>query len=170
MNETNFNTVTSIVGSIIGLISIIVTILIFLNERKRKKVITISTKEKLYCNVNLSGHFVFDYSNNDGVFSIGKEEYLFNTKWSKASNISIHAYRNSPNIKEIALLKNVLDLNSIEKIEADFSSRVRTPHIGDVVVWRNDSGKIAITKIVSIKDDSRGDDKDELECEYVILK
>lgn len=61
-------------------------------------------------------------------------------------------------------------MSSITSVEADFSSRCRTPVIGDAVIWKNLSGKYALTKIIQIKDDTRGDLSDELECEYVILK
>lgn len=66
------------------------------------------------------------------------------------------------------LAKDVGNLEAINTIEGDFSSRGRTSRIGDAIVWRNDKGKHAITKVVSIKDDSRGDDHDELTCNYII--
>lgn len=45
-----------------------------------------------------------------------------------------------------------------------------TEFANDAVVWKNINGYYAVTKIVSIKDDSRGDTRDELECQYVIFK
>ena len=166
MDITNINTIVGIVGGIIGIIGIVVTIVSFV----RKKTITISTKTKLYINPCEKGAFVFDYSNNNGQYTIGTKENSFNTKWSKASNTSIHAYKDGEGIECIALIKGPIELSKIEKIEGDFSSRRRTASVGDVVVWKNENGKYALTKIVRIKDDSRGDLCDELECEYLILK
>ena len=51
----------------------------------------------------------------------------------------------------------------------DFSSRVRTPDIGKIVVWRKANGLYAATRVVGLKDDSRNHEKDELIFDYVIL-
>ena len=70
MDLTNINTVVGIVGAIIGVIGIVVTVISFV----RKKTITISTKTKLYVNPGDKGAFVFDYSNNNGFYTIGSGE------------------------------------------------------------------------------------------------
>ena len=54
--------------------------------------------------------------------------------------------------------------------EVEFSSRSRTPELGDSIVWVNMQGNIAITRIESIKDDTRGDDFDELTFSYTIFE
>ena len=166
MDPTNINTLIGIIGAIIGIAGIVVTIISFV----RRKTITISTKTKLYINPCEKGSFVFDYSNNNGQYTIGTKENTFNTKWSKASNTCIYAYKDGQGMESIALIKAPVDLSKIDRIEGDFSSRCRTASIGDVVVWKNENGKYALTKIIRIKDDSRGDETDELECEYLILK
>jgi hypothetical protein len=166
VDPTNINTLIGIIGAIIGIAGIVVTIISFV----RRKTITISTKTKLYINPCEKGAFVFDYSNNNGQYTIGTKENTFNTKWSKASNTFIHAYKDGQGMESIALIKAPVDLSKIDRIEGDFSSRCRTASIGDVVVWKNENGKYALTKIIRIKDDSRGDETDELECEYLILK
>ena len=51
----------------------------------------------------------------------------------------------------------------------DYSSRVRTAQLGQVVLWRNVNGLYAATLVVGIKDDSRGDATNELIIEYVLL-
>jgi len=51
----------------------------------------------------------------------------------------------------------------------DYSSRCRTPQTGQIVLWRNISGLYAATKILDIKDDTRGAPADKLTFEYVIL-
>lgn len=156
--------VTVLGGIIVGIVLNMVRV------RINNRTITISQTSKNYLSPYSSGSFVFDYSNNNGIYVIGQQGRVFQTKWSKASDTSIHAYSDSADIDSIALIKDVKDLSSLNLIEADFSSRCRTAHIGDAVVWKNINGYYAVTKIVSIKDDSRMDTRDELECEYVIFK
>ena len=124
-----------------------------------------------YLSVGHNGTFTFDYSNNDGKYTIGTGEYEFVTRWSKASNTSIHAYKDSLGVNgAIARVKAPVEWPTILDTNCDFSSRVRTPEIGDIIIWKNTNGKHAATKIVSIKDDTRGADHDELTCEYIIYK
>ena len=135
----------------------------------RKKIITISTKQKIYASHTSEGVFSFDYSSNNGLYIISDGEKIFATKWSKASNTSIHAYNDSNDINEIALIKNVGFLKDLKLLEGDFSSRSRTPQIGDAIIWKNKNGNYAITKVLKVMDDTRGDKNDMLECEYIIL-
>lgn len=165
MDATTLNTIVGILGGAISLAGIIIAI----KSWQKKRAVTISTKEKVYVSPNSSGTFIFDYSNNDGKYEIGEGQYSFCTKWSKASNTSIHAYKDEIGIDSIALLKHPTELSSITSFEVDFSSRSRTPQIGDAIIWKNAHGNYAITKIISISDDTRGDNSDSLECEFVIM-
>lgn len=49
-------------------------------------------RAKKYSSKRQKGKKTFDYSNNNGLFTIGKNELLFETKWSKASDQSINTY------------------------------------------------------------------------------
>lgn len=115
------------------------------------------------------GTIKFNYANNNGTYSIGHGDRTFTTTWSKASDTSIHAYSDASDIHSIAIAPNASNLEQIPVRTLDYSSRTRTPKIGDAVVWRNTHGYYAVTKVISIKDDSRGSDVDELEIEYLIL-
>ena len=141
-----------------------------LDARDKETAISITAITKDYCSPGKMGAFTFDYSNHDGEYVIGEGDGTFSTRWSKASDTSIYALKDGKGIDAIALLKNVGNIESIRDIKGDFSSRYRTPRIGDAIVWKNDKGRYAITKIVSIKDDTRGSDHDELTCEYIILE
>jgi nucleoside 2-deoxyribosyltransferase len=135
----------------------------------KNEVQVISVKTKIYADETDAGVFTFDYSNNNGRFSIGKGEYLFTTQWSKASNTSIYAYNDCSNIDSIARIKAPCTLDKrLLTGEYDFSSRCRNPKIGDIIIWKNIFGNYAATQIVSISDDTRGANHDELTCEYVI--
>jgi hypothetical protein len=116
------------------------------------------------------GTVTFDYSNNNGSFQIGIGIFAFETKWSKASKTAIHAYSDAPSIDALALVRDPISLSHVSGASSlDFSSRVRSPSVGDVIVWRNIRGLYAATRVVSIKDDFRGDERDELSFEYRIL-
>jgi hypothetical protein len=129
-----------------------------------------STSDTHYLSQSLSGAVTFDYSNNDGGIAIGDGLWLFNTKWSKASDTSIHAYRNGQGIEAIALAKDIADINLQPNFDVyDFSSRVRSPCVGQTVVWRNVNGRYAITRVLVIKDDKRGAPADELTFAYQIF-
>lgn len=132
-------------------------------------VVALSSTTKVYACQAKQSSFTFDYSNNDGKFTIGKDEYSFTTEWSKSSDRSIHAYSDSSNIDSIAKIKAPCTLSK-EKLtgEYDFSSRCRTPNIGDIIIWKNIFGNYAATQIIAISDDTRGANHDELTCEYVI--
>lgn len=123
-----------------------------------------------YRDTRLRGTVSFDYSNNDQRFVIGEGLNLFETQWSKASDTSIYALRDAPSIDAIALAKGAANITDVRAAAAyDFSSRHRTPGLGEIIVWRNANGVYAATKIVAIKDDTRGADNDELSLEFVIL-
>jgi len=115
------------------------------------------------------GTIKFNYTNNNGTYPIGHGDRTFTTTWSKASDTSIHAYNDASDIHSIAIAPNASNLEQIPVHTLDYSSRTRTPKIGDAVVWQNTHGYYAVTKVISIKDDSRGSDVDEIEIEYLIL-
>lgn len=120
----------------------------------------------------MQGIIGFDYSNNDGLYTIGSGELEFTTMWSKSSDTNIHAYKDPENIKKISRVKGKdienLKQNLNDICNLDFSSRTRTPDIGDIIVWINIYDNVAFTKILDINDDTRGHDNDYLKFEYQI--
>ncbi len=121
-----------------------------------------------YSDESFSGTFEFDYSNNNGIFTIGYGEHRFETKWSKASDKSIYAYSDAKGIDAIARIKSVNDIDRKPNGQYDFSSRYRNVQIGDAILWKNECGNYAITLIEEIQDDTRGADCDKLKCKYKI--
>lgn len=122
-----------------------------------------------YFSKDKKGEVIFDYSNNNGVYTIGENEYKFDTQWSKASNKYIHFYNDQPSIKSVRLAKDVNNLININPIKYDDSSRARTVGIGQIAIFENTNNKFLVIKILGLKDDSRGDDKDEIHFSYKIL-
>ena len=115
------------------------------------------------------GEAKFDYSNCDGNYIIGSGAAEFETKWSKASNTSIHIYNTPISIHGVAIDQNTSAIHEITKASSlDYTSRVQTPKIGQVVVLRNRNGLYAAVQILKIKDNTRGDNSDELHFRYAI--
>ena len=116
-----------------------------------------------------TGEVVFDYSNHNGRYIIGSEPQGFETKWTKASNTSIHVYNDPPSINGVALTRNCTSISQVLNAGSlDFTSRTRTPAVGQVVVLRNTEGFYAAIHVLGIKDDPRGDNSDELRFRYAI--
>lgn len=117
-----------------------------------------------------SGIATFDYSSFDGRYRIGDGVCLFETAWSKASDTAIHCYNDPSSIRGVALAPRNSKLNDIVDASVlDYSSHVRTPEEGRIVVLENDNGFYAAIQIIDVKDDTRSDEKDELTFRYWIL-
>lgn len=122
-----------------------------------------------YVSPATKGSVTFDYSNNDGKYSIGSDAYMFETQWSKASDRRIHVYNDPPSIHTVALVKDKQEISSIGDARIyDGSSRARSPNVGQIVLIQNTNGFFAALKVLDIKDDTRGGQFDGLTFEYVI--
>lgn len=116
-----------------------------------------------YHSPSMDGHVAFRFDNNNGVYSIGTGEYQFNTRWSRAGNNTIHAY---------GLIGFRHDFDSYPPFEDvllfDFSSRSRTIHKGQIVVFENNYSHFAAVKIGTVKSSNHGFPYDEMEFDYHI--
>ena len=118
---------------------------------------------------SLTGEVAFDYSSYNGRYVIGRGELEFETKWSKASNTSIHIYNDPRSINGVAVARGANSISMIGNAELlDYTSRTRTPRLGQVAVLRNVGGFYAAVHILGIKDDTRGDASDEVRFRYAI--
>ena len=118
---------------------------------------------------SFTGEVSFDYSAHNGRYTIGIGELEFETYWSKASDTSIHVVNDAPSINGVAVVKQSRIINEVSHAESlDYSSRVRTPQTGQIVVFRNRNGFYAALKILEIRDDTRGADRDLLRFQYAI--
>lgn len=126
-------------------------------------------RTRKYANKRLSGRVAFDYSNNNGLFVIGADDLLFETKWSKASDDSIHLYNDPQSIQSVAIAVGAHSIEAVADASTyDGSSRARTIQEGEVAVLKNKHGNYAALHILDIKDRTRGDTVDELTFRYVI--
>lgn len=123
-----------------------------------------------YSNSSLASVVDFDFTNNNGQFLCGSGDQEFLTEWSNASNSSIHVYNDPFNISGVAIAKGAKNIDQISDPESyDFSSRSRTPKVGDVVVFKNINGKYMVAQIERIQASSHGDPVDRLVFAYSVL-
>ena len=122
-----------------------------------------------YVSPATKGNVTFDYSNNNGRYAIGQGELLFETAWSKASNTAIYLYNDPQSIRTVAIVKDTVNINEIEDARMyDCSSRARRVAVNQIAVLQNNNGFYAAIKVLSLKDDTRGDKNDEITFEYII--
>jgi hypothetical protein len=129
----------------------------------------VSFSPERYVSPALTGIVTFDYSNNNGNYILGAGDMLFETAWSRGSNTSIHVYTDPPSIRSVALAISVKEI--IEITDASYydpSSRVRSPHVGEIAVWQNTAGYFLATKIENLQSRGHGNSADEVRFSYVI--
>ena len=115
------------------------------------------------------GEVVFNYSDFNGRYTIGSGTAEFETKWTKASNEAIRVYNDSDSINGVALDRRATSIHEVtEGALLNYTSRTRSPRLGQIVVVRNRHGFYAAIQILGIKDDTRGDDSDQLRFRYAI--
>lgn len=140
-----------------------------IEKRKEKRLLEPKEKDGKYISSALSGKVTFDYSNNNGYYTIGNGYFLFETKWTSASQDAIHAYSGSGSVETIALAKGITNIKDVEDASIfDDSSHSRTPDEGQIIILKNKNNIYAALKIIDVKYDGREDDRDELTFEYVI--
>lgn len=118
-----------------------------------------------------SGTVTFDYSNNNGRYVVGAGDFAFETAWSRGGNSAIYAYTDPPSIHSVALAVGVANIEEIGDASIyDASSRVRTPRLGEIVIWRNTAGYYLATKIEKLRARDGGSVTDEITFSYVIQR
>lgn len=139
------------------------------NETPTSAAPLVSFGPERYVSPAMSGVVTFDYSNNNGRFVVGAGDMAFETAWSGGSTHSIHAYTDPPSIRSVALALDVSEITDIvDATSYDTSSRVRTPQLGEIVVWQNTAGYFLATKIEQLQKRSHGSPSDEVTFSYVI--
>lgn len=146
------------------------------NPYQRKKAeeidLAVETEKLNYKNIRKSGEVTFNYSNNNGIYTIGAGQYSFETRWSKSSDTSIYAL-NRGNIDKIGYKNRVTEFPCFEDIKQgdfDFNSSDRSIKLNEVVIWINKQGYFAVTKVIDIKDNRNAGDEDTVTFSYFIYE
>ena len=93
----------------------------------------------------------------------------FETAWSRGGNTAIYAHTDPPSIRSVAIALGVKEIHEITDASMyDTSSRVRTPQLGEIVVWQNTAGYYLATKIEKLQSRGHGSSADEITFSYVI--
>jgi hypothetical protein len=129
----------------------------------------ISFGPERYVSPAMTGTVTFDYSNNNGRYVLGAGDMAFETAWSGASNTAIHAYNDPPSIRSVALALDVKRICEISDASAyDTSSRVRSPQLGEIVLWQNTAGYYLATRVEKLQSRGHGSSSDGITFTYVI--
>lgn len=121
-----------------------------------------------YVSPGTSGIVTFDYESNNGRYVVGAGDYSFVTAWSTAGSSAIHAYTDGQGIRSVAIAVGKANITDIDDATLfDPSSRVRTPNLGDILIWRNAADYFLATKIEKIRCRAFGEHA-ELTFTYVI--
>ena len=110
----------------------------------------------------------FDYSTNDGIVSLGKEEVIVNVRFSKASDTKIHLYR-ARRRNKVARARGVAPGEIISIDDFDTSSASYTISIGELFLVQNPFGDTLAGRILEISDDSRGAERDSVTFRYSVF-
>ncbi|MFS3511136.1 toll/interleukin-1 receptor domain-containing protein [Citrobacter braakii] len=122
-----------------------------------------------YVSPTPKGRVNFDYSNNNGRYFIGQEVLAFELCFYKSGDQDIQLLNDPVSINTVAVVKDKNDFSEIDDARIyDGSSRTRRPKINQIAILQNSNGFYAAIKILSIKDDTRGAEYDEVTFDYVI--
>ena len=110
----------------------------------------------------------FDYSTNNGVVTVSLNAISFEIHFSRGSTDSIYVYTDSTNLRSIADLKGVTPGEEVSFGAFDSSSRVYMVPLGGYFIAQNTDGYFLLARILSIKDDTRGEANDEVYFAYKI--
>lgn len=123
--------------------------------------------DTFHANPELIGEVSFNFNHNDGRYTIGHGELMFETHWSNSSNTSIHVY--DTYLHRLGLAQGAKSFGEVcDAGVYDMTSRLRTVNEGEIVVFQNRQGHFAVARIVDVKARSHGDPHDSLTIEYRI--
>ena len=99
------------------------------------------------------GEVAFNYASHDGRFVIGAEPWTFETSWSSAGQGSAHLYNDPAGIEGVAIAEGIASIGQVTPdvvATADFTSRTRTPRVGQVALLRNTAGFCAAVELLEV--------------------
>jgi TIR domain len=123
-----------------------------------------------YVSPSWRGVVTFDHSNNNGLYIVGAGDYAFDTKWSSASDTSIHIYDYAPRTHSVCIADGAKEIAEINDASIfDTSSHSRNVEMGEIALWQNTYGYYLATKVTGIKYKGRGGSPNhEVSFSYVI--
>lgn len=98
------------------------------------------------------GEFAVDYRSHDGRIIFGRDDWLFDTRWTTAGDGSIHSYRETN--AGIAVARDVTTIADVMPAviaASDFTSSVATPSVGEVLLLMKPNGHVLAIEIHKVK-------------------
>jgi len=122
-------------------------------------------------NTDFSGTVSFDYTNNDGHYTLGNSECRFTTTWTTAGVGSIYAYNDHETIDTIAIADDgSTKINEITDATVYVANaRSRLINTGEILVIKNTNGFWAAIKILEVHCKNHATGHHELKFEFKIL-
>ncbi|MBK6409666.1 MAG: hypothetical protein IPF78_08205 [Flavobacteriales bacterium] len=140
-----------------------------IDMRRELEHLNLAFIEQFRANPELRGMATFNPLNNDGLFTVGHGEYLFELKFSQANRGVLHVYNDPPTIQTVSIAEDHSHFSEvIDASVFDTSSRSRQLRVNGLVVLQNSNGYYAVVKLVAALDKSKGDALDEATIEYRI--
>ncbi len=129
----------------------------------------ISIKKSQYISPSSKGDVEFDYDNNNGIFTIGNGNQIFDIKFSNGGNNIIHVLNDPESIDGIAIATGLSEIHEIRDASSlDYSSRHRTIKVGEILVLVNKNGFFAAIKIDKVTSRTSGENKSNVSFTYEI--
>jgi hypothetical protein len=101
---------------------------------------------------SVGGDVQFDYESFNGRYIIGNHDLMFETMWSDGGTGSIHSYNDPESLQGIAIANDVKAFGDIDDASRfDFSSRRRTPKVGEYLILRNVAWFYAALQILEVR-------------------
>jgi hypothetical protein len=118
-------------------------------------------------NCSSNNERTFDYSTNDGRITVSIGGSMFVLRFSKRDKNSIYLYKDGTNLVSIARVKS----SQPGRIDDyDTSSRVYAIGLGEAFLAENNEGAVLAARVIDLKDDSSGDDRDEVRFTYELSR
>jgi len=135
----------------------------FSSEISRQIEVNTRIETVKYHSPAMRGKVTFYFDNNNGVYTIGSGEYLFETHWNRSDNNSIYASG------RIGFKDGEHEFPNVEELcTYNYSSACRTIHTGEVVIFENKHRHFAAVKLGEVKSRNHGNPCDEMTFEYRI--
>lgn len=110
----------------------------------------LNIEKATFCNSNMDGNVSFDYKKNNGLFIIGTADYSFTTKWSECGYNSIYCYNDK--LKRIGYNPEYTQFPARNELSNfDYSSRVRSLKVGEIIILENTNNRFAAIKVLNVK-------------------
>lgn len=99
------------------------------------------------------GEALFNYASYDGRYFIGTAPWIFEMKWSSAGRGTAHLLNDPASIDGVAIAEGVRTIGQVTPAVvagSDFTSRHRSPEVGQVAILKNTAGFVAAVELIEV--------------------